>query len=175
VDRDAFFVLDLRQRAMLDRYIRLARQGLIPAQPGALNVLIAASQTESISVEPAGEHLNGDQTAAFWRSLHNRSLAVQFLTPLQPPSEGGGYWITFTTAEGRAIQYHLEPESGTLTDFLGTESYIVRNALPATAEAPGIMQQEPQGSWLWWPVMLGGGAALLAAAVWLRRLEARRD
>jgi len=53
---------------------------------------------------------------------------------------------------------------------LGTESYTIRNILPTTAGEPlQIEQQEPHGSELWWPVMLGGGAALLGAAVWARR------
>jgi hypothetical protein len=173
--RDLFFVLDHRQRAMLARYVRLARTGSISSNPGALQVLIAAANSETISIEPGGVPLTVDDIGALWRALDDQKPVVSFIDEPQPPARAGGYWVTFTTAEGRALQYHYDPATGTLTDFLRTETYTIRNLLPSTAgEPPQIEQQEPRGSLLWWPVMLGGSVALLAAAVWFRRLDASR-
>ncbi|HEY7466281.1 MAG TPA: hypothetical protein VIB47_06270 [Dehalococcoidia bacterium] len=169
--RDAFFVLDQRQRAMLGRYIRLAGTGSLPSSaPGAFQVLTAAARAELISIELAGEPLPNDAARLLWRSFDEQDVAVTFLQPLAPPSGKEGYWITFTTVEGRALQYFYEPASGRLTDFLGSEAYTVRNILPGSVGEPRqIEQQEPHGSLLWWPAMLGGGLSLLAAAVWLNR------
>jgi hypothetical protein len=114
--------------------------------------------------------LAGDTAQAVWRSLADHAAPVTFANPPAPPRGDDGYWIIFTTAEGRALQYFFQPESQRLTDFLGTETYTVRNIPPGTIDEPRqIEQQEAHGSLLWWPVMLGGGAGLLAAAVWLRK------
>ena len=167
---DAYFVLDLRQRAMLNRYIRLAKTGSIPPDPGALDVLAAAVRTETVSIEIGGRPVEPALSQAFWSALDNPEASVGFPAPPRPPADEDGYWITFTTSEGRAIQYHFNPATSALIDSLGTETYTIENVLPATTAEPlQIEQQSPHGSKLWWPVMLGGGAALLAAAVWLRR------
>ena len=170
-DRDVYLVLDLRQRALLSRYIRLARTGSLPSPtPGALDVLIAAARADLISIELAGKPLSTDGARVLWRSLDEQDARVTFHDPPRPPERDDGYWLTFTTSEGRSLQYFYESDTNTLTDFLGTESYTIRNILPTTAGEPlQIEQQEPHGSKLWWPVMLGGGAALLGAAVWARR------
>jgi hypothetical protein len=34
---------------------------------------------------------------------------------------------------------------------------------------PAIKHEEPVGSLLWWPVMIGGGLVAIGAAIWLRR------
>jgi hypothetical protein len=170
IDRDAYFVLDHRQRAMLNRYIRLLRTGSLPSStPGAFQVLVAAAPAETIGIELPGGPLSSDTAQAVWRSLADHAAPVTFANPAVPPAGQNGYWIIFTTAEGRALQYFFEPESQRLTDFLGTETYTVRNIPPGTIGVPRqIEQQDPAGSLLWWPVMLGGGAGLLVAAVWLR-------
>jgi len=169
-DRDLYFVLDLRQRALLDRYIRLARTGQIGPEPGALQVLAAASSMEPIGIGIGGRPVDTRLAQVIWAVINGRQGEVSFLGSPQPPGNAPGYWLTFTTSEGRALQYHYDPASDALTDALGTETYVIPAGLPTTpGDPPQIEQQEPHGSKLWWPVMLGGGAALLAAAIWLRR------
>ena len=169
--QDAYFVLDQRQRALLSRYIRLARTGsLSSSTPGAFQVLTAASRAELISIELPGGPLPNDAARLLWRSFDDQAAPVTYLDAPAPPSGNDGYWITFTTVEGRALQYFYEPASGRLTDFLGSETYTIRNILPGSVgETRQIEEQEPHGSLLWWPVMLGGGLGLLAAAVWLQK------
>jgi hypothetical protein len=169
--RDAYFVLDQRQSAMLSRYIRLARTGSLPSSaPGAFQVLIAAARAELISIELAGSPLPNDAARIVWRSLDDLAAPVAFLDPPSPPFGSDGYWITFATVEGRSQQYFYEPASQRLTDFLGTETYTVRDMpLSTVGEPRQIEQQEPHGSLVWWPVILGGGVGLLAVAVWLRK------
>jgi hypothetical protein len=176
--RDAFFVLDQRQRANLDRYIKLVRQGQIGSAPGLLEVLVAASNAEPISIEIGSRFLKEDERAAFWR------LAAGFnpldLPPAEPPRDSPSVvWITFGLPEGRSVLLGYAPGSGTVFDTSGREVYGVPKQWlqPILGDyAPKfdsfkrqIEQQEPHGSLLWWPVMLGGGVGLLAAAVWLRR------
>jgi hypothetical protein len=172
-DDDVYYVLDQRQRAMLNRYIRLATAGAIPPDPGALDVLAAASRDEPIIVEIAGKRVDDALARALWAELNMPTMpgAVGFLGTPRPPAGEEGYWITFTTSEGRALQYHYNPSTGALVDSLGTESYTFEDrVLPATTGEPlQLLQQPPQGSKLWWPLMLGGGIALLGAAVWLQR------
>jgi hypothetical protein len=175
-DRFDFFVLDQRQRALLARYIRLARVGAIGTNPGALEVLIAASAAEPIGVEVGGQPLDEALQSAFWRALDAQGTSGTLIEPPRPPDRRDGYWVTFSTAEGRSQQYFYEPGTGRLTDFLGTEGYTIRGVLPESAgAAPQIEQQASPGSKLWWPLMLGGGAALLTVAVLLQRLSTGRE
>jgi hypothetical protein len=173
--RDAHFVLDLRQRAMLDRYIRVAREGSLSSTPGALQVLAAASLIETIGVDVAGKPFEADGPRGFWSALRSGNPPPVFNDPPRPPVAATGYWFSVTAPEGRAISYFNDTAQQSLTDALGTETYDARNLAaigvlpPSSEEPPRIAQQAPQGSLLWWPVMLGSGAALLAAAVWLRR------
>ena len=171
-DHDVWLVLDLRQRAMLDRYISLGKAGALGPHPGALEVLAKAGGAETISVEIGARPLLADAALAFWRLFDGPSL-VSFLDPPRPPTGEGGYWISVTAPEGRILQLFYDPATGSLTDALGTETYrgvVPPGALPSPSDGPlQIEQQPPQGSKLWWPVMLGGGVVLLAAAVWLRR------
>jgi hypothetical protein len=169
-NRDAWLVLDLRQRALLDRYIRLGRAGLIGARPGAFQVLIAAAQSEPVSVQHADSVLGDEAARALWAALAATRPAVTFIEPPRPPPRDGGYWLTFTTAEGRSLQYFYDRAAATLTDALGTETYAIPGILPVDPGPPlQITQQAPRGSLLWWPLMLAGGAILLAAAVWTQQ------
>jgi hypothetical protein len=170
--RDLYFVLDLRQRAMLDRYVRLTKAGSLAQAPGALDVLIAAAADETVSIEIRGTPVTSEAAAILWRSLAGQSADVIFHDPPRPPAGVSGFWIAFTTAEGRSLQYFYDAGARTLTDSLGTESHAVPDIeLVSSGEPLQIEQQTPPGSKLWWPVMLGGAAALLGAAVWLRRRD----
>lgn len=180
-DRDAFFVLDLRQRANLDRYVRLARAGRIDATPGVLEVLTAASSDETVSIEFGSRVLDANERATFWR-LSAGLQPLDFPSGEPPRDSPSLARITFGLSEGRSIQMVYSVGSGTLVDALGQEVYAVpkRWLQPILGDyGPGfddfkrpIEQQDPVGSLVWWPVMLGGGIGLLAAAVWLQRRNA---
>jgi hypothetical protein len=133
-------------------------------------VLAAASSSEAISLEAAGLPLADAEAGRFWK-LFSGAMRPSFPEPPQPPQASSGYWLVVTLLEGRALQYYYDPAAATLTDALGSERYtgVPAGVLPPSAAAPTIEQQEPQGSLLWWPVMIGGGVVCLAAAVWLHR------
>ena len=163
-----YVVLDQRQRALLNRYIRLGRTGAVAPHPGALQVLAAASHSEPVSIVIGSKPVDEPLARLIWAAIDGKP-GFRFLDPPRPPGAATGTWLTFTTAEGRAIQYLYDPESQTLTDALGTEVYSIV-PLPLDPATPLQLEQQPaQGSKLWWPLMLGGGIALLAAAVWLQR------
>ena len=170
--QDAWLVLDLRQRAILDRYIRLAEAGAISAEPSTLDVLAAASSSEAMGVEAGGDFVAPEVASALLSGLAQAN-PKPFLEPREPPAaQDDGFWLTVTLLEGRSLRYFYD--GATLTESLGTERYdasSVAQALAAIAPAgtPAIGQEEPEGSLLWWPVMVGGGLAALGAAVWLRR------
>jgi hypothetical protein len=168
-NRDAWLLLDQRQRAILDRYIRLGRAGAIGTRPSALQVLAAAAEDETLSVELAGRLLTEAEARSFWERLRTVETRPSFAGGR--PHREGGYWLVITLPEGRALSYHYDPAAGSLTDSLGTESHDVSAlGLPHTppAEPPSIRHGSRPGSLLWWPVMLGGGLGLLALAVWTR-------
>jgi hypothetical protein len=91
-----------------------------------------------------------------------------------------GVWLTFTFAEGRSVRllYSGGPEHGgtpfALYEPIGGEHYLVSPRVGAAIDSvlPRVLeieQQSGRGSPVWWVVMLGGGLACLAAALWLRR------
>jgi hypothetical protein len=179
-NEDVWLALDKRQEAILGRYLGLARSGLIPPEPGVLEVLAAAARSgEPIAVQVGDTLLSEAQAAALWEAVAGRG--PDFLEPRAPPdSARDGVWVILTLAEGRAVQLFYDRSSRTLTDILGAERYAVSAALGGIIDASGgaalaVPQEARGGSLLWWPVMLGVGLAALAASVWLdRRLRRRR-
>jgi len=174
---DVWIVIDLRQRALLDRYIRLAKSGSISAEPGALEVA-AAARDEPISVSAGGRLVTPAEAQAFWSAFAATGKVRFFAEPRPPTTNGsGGYWLAFSLPEGRVLTYFYDRETQTLTDSLGTEMYAVSPSLAAALPQPGgpaleIERQDPPGSLAWWPVMVGAGLASLALALWL---NGRRD
>jgi hypothetical protein len=183
---DVWVVLDLRQRAILNRYIRLAGANLIDQTPSSIGVLhasytgslqdaAAGNSGDLISLEVAGRALTGAQADQVWQALL-RLGAASFLDPVQPPRPATtpGFWLLFYLPEGRSLQYFYDGTS--LIDMLGSERYdatAVRGVLDPLApqERPVIQHQEPTGSLLWWPLMFGGGLVSLALAIVLRRRQ----
>jgi hypothetical protein len=173
--QDVWLVLDLRQRAILDRYIAYYSEHPRPElepRAGSLRMALARTPNELISIEAGDRRLAPDEAALFWEALNGR-LDAEFIDPPNPPGDAPGYWITFTLPEGRALLYFNDTVAGTLTDALGTESYDISGAgehrIPASADARLIEDESPAGSKLWWLIGAGGGVVLLGLAVALRR------
>ncbi|HLF71340.1 MAG TPA: hypothetical protein VI759_04240 [Dehalococcoidia bacterium] len=179
--KDVWLQLDVRQRTLLDRYIRVTRAGLVSERPGVLEVIIAASATEPMAVEIGGVELNSVERNGLFMALSRNGKPI-FLDPAEPPNRDTlGTWLVFSLSEGRSVSMIYGGPQPNLVDGLGTERY------PASPEVaniinlygpkmpPSIEQEETRGSYLWWPLMLGGGAALLVAAVLLRRVLTRGE
>ena len=170
---DVWVVIDLRQRAILDRYIQLAREGLIGGTPSTIDILAAVSSTEVLGVQAGAEPVAKATADALLRGLSeaNPSPLVEEREP--PFLDDSGFWLTVTLVEGRSLRYYHR--TGMLTEALGTERYDANSVADILASLapdqppPVIEQEEPPGSLLWWPVMIGGGVAALGAAIWLRR------
>jgi hypothetical protein len=165
-------VINLRQRAILDRYIQLAKAGLIGEAPSTIDVLAAVSSTEALGVQAGAGSVTQATAAAILRSLSEANPSPLAEKREPPFLDDSGFWLTVTLVEGRSLRYYYR--AGMLTEALGTERYdgdAVADLLASiTPEPPpAIEQEEPVGSLLWWPVMIGGGLAAIGAAIWLRR------
>jgi hypothetical protein len=173
---DVWLVLDLRQRALLDRYIRLGSTGAIGPREGNLHVLATANATEFIGIGAGVAPLTAGQRTAFWTAFGD--TPVRFLDPLEPPeSDRDGFWLLLTIPDGPGYEYYYN--GATLTDSFGAERYSVSPALRSlleglTLSTPAIQNEDSPGSLLWWPVMLGGGVAAIGAAYWLNRRNQQR-
>jgi len=170
-DDEVWTVLDLRQRPLLDRYIRLGSTGVISPREGNLGVLAAANATEYIGIDAGVKPLTAQLRTAFLMGLGE--TPVTFLDPFEPPQpDGDGFWLLLTIADGPGYEYYYDGSS--LTDSFGAERYAVSPALQSFLDGlapalPAIDNEEPPGSLLWWPVMGGGGLVLIGAAWWLNR------
>jgi hypothetical protein len=170
-DQEVWTVLDLRQQALLERYIRLGSAGAISPREGNLGVLSAAAATEYIGIDAGAAPLTDSQRASFWSALGD--TPVTFLAPFEPPQPGeDGFWLLLTIPDGPGYEYYYD--GATLTDSFGAERYTAPAALRSlldglTPLTPPIENEDPPGSLLWWPVMAGGGLALIAAAYYLNR------
>lgn len=170
--QDVWMVLSLRQRAILDRYIRLASQRLIGEEPSTLDVLSAAMEAEVLGVQ-AGDGIVPQETArGLFAALAAGNPAPQLEEREPPFVTDDGFWLIVMLTEGRTHRYYFA--QGTLTEGLGTERYDASSVLDLVAsiapDSPGaIVQESPAGSLLWWPVAVGGGLAAIGLAAWLRR------
>jgi hypothetical protein len=167
-------VLDLRQRAILDRYIRLAQKNTLPAIPTLQEVIAASQRDETISVTIGSRQLKADELPAFWK---------EFSRPVTRTDGGGttprgadGLWIAFGLEEGRTVHLFYDTKGHRLIDDLGIEALTVPEdwlssvlgpqvSVTAPLLAPlSVPQQEPRGGRLWWFVMVGAGIFFLGAA-----------
>jgi hypothetical protein len=188
--KDAWVVLDLRQRAIIDRYIRLGEKGALSASPGELEVMrAAAADGEVIGIQVASRALTDDETAKFWTVAEGQSPTQPAVPVPQSPIFGGSFvWLLFTLPEGFQVRFAYSAASGVLISEAGDEFYAVpfRWLVPVIgAEAApdaiiglrptDIKNQRSPGSPLWWPIGLGAGGLLISVAIWLqRRLAAAR-
>jgi len=173
---DVWLVLDLRQRATLDRYIRFGVEVDRPvSRPGALALITFAAQTGTVGIEAGGQRLSDAEAGPFWDAVASVATMPAFSDRPQAPvsQDVPGYWLTFSLPEGRAQQYFLDTANGSLTDALGTESYdvseLIGGVLPATGGATPIEQDDPAGSRVWWLLAAMGGATVIGLAFWRRR------
>ena len=187
---DAWLVLDLRQRAILDRYLRFAREGRIGPEPGAFEVLRAAAATEPITVTVADRELTPDEARRFWKASQSMQLRRDLIpgasgTPSPGPPSPSAVWLTFTLDEGRSVELLYLVGSGVLVDRFASEVYPVPSrwlvpvlgpaadiGSPEFNLAPAQIEQQPtRGSRLWW-LMAVAAVVVLGTAVWLRRSRA---
>jgi hypothetical protein len=173
--KDVWLVLDLRQREILHRYLRLGRRDRLPERPGALQVLSQAWTSEEISIEVEGDQLSPLERNIFFTGIA-RGEAPSF--PDQPIeiTARRGVWIVFGLPEGRSVRILYDPGTQEFIDAYGTEVYRVpeQTALAvAAANSPGrgpqIEAEEGRGSLIWWAIMLGAGAGALGVAALVRR------
>jgi hypothetical protein len=190
--KDAWLILDLRQQAILERYLRLGREGRLPEAPGIMHVLFEASKTEMIGINIGHDTLPEATRAAFWRTIepYVGRVPQNPEPPARLRTDEHGAWITFNLPEGRAIQVFYAPNydniivDSTGTEMLqvspGTRFVVSEDSSPFSGPPPRggaiqIEQEDGPGSPVWWAVMVGAGVFCLAAAVWLqRRLQAPR-
>ena len=180
-----WLVLNQRQRAILDRYIGLTVADLLVDEPGLMEILVAASRIESITVQVGSRFLSEAETARFWQvSAGLPRLASQALQEEPKPEDGeGSLWIIFNLPEGRAVQMRYFVAAAALVDSLGSDAYRVPDnwlgdVLGADAPTAGeplkvggrvVGQEAGHGSIVWWFVMVGGGLSAIGIALWLRR------
>jgi hypothetical protein len=186
--KDAWLVIDLRQRAILDRYIRLTLANSINEQPGELQVLSSAARDETFGVQLGSRVLTPAEIATFWSLVAGLAPKDTPKNPdfVPPPAGPHTVWITITLPDGRSVQLVHDAVSGTLVEPVAQEVYAVSQAWltpilgtydPTTLGATlgsSIEQQKPAGSQLWWPVMVGGGLLAIGLAVWWQRRQGGR-
>ena len=178
--RDVWLVLDLRQRAIIDRYLALGRARTIRGEPGILEVLTIASRSETVGVEIGGVALDEAQRNNFW-SLIAIGPRATHTDPPQVPLGARGVWIVFALEEGRSLQVFYERQSALFIDSFGAEIYgvstpmatLIDTIVPRTSTGIRVAQEKSTGSPIWWLIAGGGGIACIGAAVWLQRWLAK--
>ena len=174
--KEGWLVIDLRQRALLDRYIRLGEKGALAAAPSEMDVLRAAnSDGELVGVEVGLESLKENQRRAFWTA----AAGLGSPTIPQRPAGSDSISVVLSLPEGRAVEMRYSPTSRTLSDLQGFEFYpvpadlekVIMDAHPAVL---GFAEEASPGSPIWWVAGLGVGGLFIGAAIWLqRRLSGR--
>lgn len=182
---DVWIVLNLRQREIIDRYIRLARERLIGPEPGAFDLIRAAALSEPVAVMIANHTLTEDEARRFWSAAApvelRRDLVRGTPEPPWPPAGPTISWIAFTYPDGRSVEMLYSSVTGVLADRFATEVYpvpqrwlepVLGAAAPTAAQ---IEEDEDKGTSPLWVVLAVGGVICLVAAFWLSRRWALRD
>jgi hypothetical protein len=184
-----WLVLDVRQQAILGRYIRLGTQAVISPFPGVLQVLKADVQAGGqFGLQLGSRDLTVAEASAFWQRLPLESRALTGVDAASPvplrdevarPHElpPAAAWLVITTPEGRSIDLLYRSDMGLIYDLTAQQVYqapasifgpVLASGDSATAPAL-VPQQEGAGSPLWWLLAIAAAGALLGAAAWLRR------
>ncbi|HEY7371264.1 MAG TPA: hypothetical protein VIF57_03730 [Polyangia bacterium] len=190
--KDAWIVLDLRQRAILDRYVSLGEKHLISADPSQLDILRDAAATgDDVGVTAGARNFGATEAGKLWTALEGvnpRSFPAPGGAPATPDAgmPADATWITFLLPEGRDARLLYVPGADVLVDYVAQQYYPVpKNLLTLALGADGasgsaavasvaVPQEKPPGSHAWWFIMLGGGVVLIAAALFLGRSWAKR-
>jgi hypothetical protein len=192
-DRERWIVLDLRQRSILDRYIALGERGLISSMPSVIEMLSADYENggefglsigrAQVSIADQGKLLASLQGLAP-RDFPGSRTDVTAVPPASVPAASA--WLVFALPEGRDVRLLYTFASETLVDYVSQDYYAVPPNWLASVLGPdfahdsemkaplAVPQESGTGSPIWWPVMIGGGAILIALAVLLSR-RFRRD
>jgi hypothetical protein len=176
---DVWLVIDLRQQAIINRYIRLAQKDTLPAAPTLQEVIAASQREEKISVSIGSRQLKPDELTAFWK---------EFARPMSRTDGGGvtpknsdGLWIAFGLEEGRNVHLFYDIKGSRLIDDLGLEAVTVPSdwlssvlGPSVTATSPlvaplAVPQEDPRGGRQWWLIMVGGGIFFLVAAFYAHK------
>jgi hypothetical protein len=195
-EADSWLVLDQRQRAIIDRYIRLGQRDLLPSQPSALQVVgVSALVGEPTGVLVGARQLTPDERARFWQVVSKvepqsfDQLAAgdrDFLRGLTseegattPGAAPDSAWLSIDLTEGRSLRLLYDAPRSRLVEFVGEQVYALPSGFMASllggegaaagAAPVGVPQEKPVGSRLWWAVMVLGGLASLGVAAWLSR------
>jgi hypothetical protein len=180
-----WLVLDVRQQAILARYIRLGAQAAISPFPGVLQVLKAdAGAGAHFGMQLGSRDLTAAEASAFWQRLPLESRALIGVDSASPvplrdevarPHElpPAAAWLVITTTEGRSIDLLYRSDMGLLYDLTAQEVYQAPASVFGQIGPPGsaapVPQDEGAGSPLWWLLAAGVAALLIGAAVLLRR------
>ncbi len=107
--------LDGARDAILRRYVTLGRQGALPAEPTALEVLAARVKyaKDPIGTQVAGKPVDADAAQRFWSEAG--SLTHETIYPF--PLDGKNYEINFQLPEGRTVSLTYLTASGYLIDL----------------------------------------------------------
>jgi hypothetical protein len=193
--KDVWFVIDLKQQAIVNRYVRVGAQ--LSETPGVLEVLReAALAGEPIEVQVGPRLLDESQRAQFWQVAKAATSRPDILaqttqgtvTPPKDTNRATSTWLVFNLPEARSVRLYYNVPTGVLFDETGTELYPVParwlvpilgpDAAPGSSFSLGpeeVPQQKGRGSPVWWFVMLGAGFACLAAALWWQRRFGRNQ
>jgi hypothetical protein len=177
---EVWLVIDLRQQAILNRYIRLARQGTLPQHPTVQQVIAAAQRDENVSVSIGSRQLRPNELTEFWKAFSQPLTRTD--AGGRPPQSNAGLWIAFGLQEGRSVQLFYDMRGNRLIDDLGIEAVAVppnwlTSVLGPDSARPDspllaplvVPQDEPRGGRFWWVVMVGVGLFFLGAAFLVHR------
>src|SRR5690606_7728587 len=103
---DAWMALNLRQRAILDRYIRLFKAGAIGDAPSSIDVLARTAMVEQFGVQ-AGENVLPLAEATELLARLSEAHPSPILEEREVPTpDGDGFWLIVTLVEGRSLRYY---------------------------------------------------------------------
>ena len=144
--------LDEARNALLQRYVILGRQGVLPPEPTILDVLIAAvvHAHENVVVEIGGQPLTQKRALLFWQEAESLITRWDRVYVNTLPVGGQNFDLKFRLPEGRYVSVRYIRELGYLVDLsaLGgyrgwVKGYKVTAPLQALLEAAAPPLPEP--------------------------------
>ncbi len=191
-DTAVWLVLDLRQRAILDRYIRLGSAGQLTAAPSLLSVLVTAAESEPLSVAVGSRPLSASEVVAFWAATSAYQFPIASVPSAASRAELDGepeaVWLTIGLPEGRSVRLRYLYGRALLLDPFSLAIYAVppgwlEPVLGADAPRPGqvppsdgldLAGEPGRGSPIYW-LLVPLGIVAVASAFWLQRRLGQAD